>query len=172
VINGNVVALAILIEEGKNYLFFWSPFFSNTTYCCLPAGCDVNAQDNDGNTPLMTLLKLNGKARTVGDNGARSVHHGLSTIDFEKFRFLLHCGARLNVADKSGALPLHVAARNSDERLLQFLLEERHRKSIDVNALDNDSKSALYIATEQWYDGRVSDTDIGTANFVSLLSVT
>ncbi|KAH7178845.1 hypothetical protein DER46DRAFT_633448 [Fusarium sp. MPI-SDFR-AT-0072] len=82
-------------------------------------GTDLNANDNDGNTPLHLMTK-----------------HGnveaLSTLADQP-------GLYLNARNRLGKTPLHVAAlRNSPGRLAILI-----KKGADINSLDNKSRTPL-----------------------------
>lgn len=63
------------------------------------AGADINAQDNKGNTPLMTAARQN---------------------DYLSIKQLFKLGAKLDVADKGGETPISLAKKNTDA-LLAFI---------------------------------------------------
>ena len=126
-------------------------------------GCDVNAVDGDGFTPLMVLCKK-GKMEFAqflveagADVNARSAKgltplliavkrlHGKYGL-FELVQFLVENGSDVNARADDGTTPLTIAcgAKGSFE-LVQFLLENGG----DVNAGAEDGTAPLMVAGER-----------------------
>jgi len=68
----------------------------------IESGCDVNAQDKGGSTPLMRA-SLHGYTGLVG--------------------MLIRSGADLNLHDRTGATALHYAAQGQHEDIVRKLIE-------------------------------------------------
>ena len=92
----------------------------------LKAGCDVNAVDNWGNTPLHTLIDS-----LVGD-AARS----------ECISLLIKAGADINARGNRGMTPLHLAVKSGRMHCARELLQAR----ADVNTRDKYGNTPLYEA--------------------------
>lgn len=90
----------------------------------LAAGANIDAPDDDGNTPLM-----------------QAVFAG----QFAAAHFLLARGANANAARKGGETVLHIAARAGDERLLRALFCHGAAQSIDART-GNFFQTPLHIA--------------------------
>lgn len=86
-------------------------------------GNDVNATDDEGSTPLMTV--------TVKD-------------DAETVRFLISQGAKINVRAKDGTTPLIMAAQYDDVEAMGLLLDH----GAEVNMHDNDGGTPLHYAAD------------------------
>ena len=74
----------------------------------ISAGADVNAKNNDGDTPL----------------------HFAASRDYKKVQMLLSAGADVNAKDKNGDTPLHRAAKNDHKEIAELLIA----KGANVNA--------------------------------------
>lgn len=135
-------------------------------------GADVNIQGQDGGTallaaasnsqPLVELLLSHGAdvdARMANGSGvftqcAVGILRGRVTLDLATR--LLSAGARVDDAATSGPTrgytPLMMAARNDDEALVRFLIEN----GADVSAEAGDGATALSLATDEGH-GNIVD---------------
>ena len=94
-------------------------------------GADVNAEDEEGLTPLqMAVIRLNGPHAT------RSFPY---RGDPEVAKFLVENGADMTARAPGGATILHLAADAHNAEMAQFLIE----KGADINATDNEGKTPL-----------------------------
>ena len=87
----------------------------------LDHNADVNAQDEDGYTPL---------------------HWCASTGNENLCRLLLEHNADVNIQDNLGYTPLHWITRNGDENICRLLLEH----NADANIQDNNGYTPLHRA--------------------------
>lgn len=88
----------------------------------LMVGCDVNAKNHQGDTPLLL-------------------------VNFRQpqlVELLLKAGADVKVTDSRGRGPLHLAAESERLESVKLVLDT----GVDVNQLDREDKSALYYAVE------------------------
>ena len=86
-------------------------------------GCDVNEQDEAGNTPLHIACQ----------------HHNT-----DKIIFLVEKKCNLNVVNYKGESPLHLACQHHDLRIVQLV-----SVGCDVNRQDNTGNTPLHIACKE-----------------------
>ena len=122
---------------------------SNTSQVLMAAGADVNAQDADGNTPLIRaarlvgfmagnmeqLLKAGAQPDIQNNRGRTAMHEAVryfgSYGDEWRLRVLLKYGAALDVRDHDGFTPIDLAEADGDTALVSFLCTaERERVSL------------------------------------------
>jgi len=101
---------------------------SDVVALLLKSGVDVDPRDNDNKTPLLCALEGNSGDGTVP-------------------RLLLEHGASVNVWDKNGQAPLHLASRYDYSDVVALLL----KLGADVDAPDNDRITPLLCALKSNY---------------------
>lgn len=133
----------------------------------IDAGADVDAKDNNGNTPLNmfpvfdidgdnignyfdTLVLLISRGADINNKNrfGKTILHTASEqnkIDFVES--LLQEGANINVADNDGDTPLHYAVNGRHEMMVEFLLQ--HHPDIIKN---NSGETPLNIAEDEGLD--------------------
>ncbi|MGO8716607.1 MAG: ankyrin repeat domain-containing protein [Smithella sp.] len=87
----------------------------------IAAGIPVNAQANDGFTPLIAASGF-GQLQIV--------------------QWLLNNGAKINLASNSGVTPLYTAVKNRHKRIVEYLLDQ----GADLESRDNGGPSVVDIA--------------------------
>lgn len=102
----------------------------------LDLGANVNACDENGNTPLYFA---SGRIRQLGG-------HTGEHADYDDYiailRLLLYKGANARAVNSKGQAPLHVVCKERCLEAIQMLIEH----GADVNAVDNDGISPLLQA--------------------------
>ncbi|XP_029475487.1 ankyrin repeat domain-containing protein 55 [Rhinatrema bivittatum] len=133
--NGDVNTLTEVIREDPSIL----------EYC-----------DNEGSTPLMhavsgrqvdtvkLLLKMGANINTQDACGRTSLSLATYLGWLEGCVSLLRNGAKQNIPDKNGRLPLHAATAESDVRLLTVLLQQSTLS--EINHQDNEGMTSLHWA--------------------------
>lgn len=110
-------------REDKSLLHFFKGYENETTFdeqiteYLLTLGMDVNAQDENGNTPLHYVWKLS------------------------QAKLLMQHGSDVHVRNKNGQSVLHTAARLEDTELIRYLVS----KGLNINDRDNEGNTALYF---------------------------
>ena len=119
-------------------------------------GLDVNAENNDGRTPLHSaaangnlesvrkLLESGGKASmtVVAGNGGTPLHEAVAKGHKDVVSVLLEEGCPIGVKDSDGESVLHWAVEFDQVDLIdQFV-----KVGLDVNAEDNDGRTPLHSA--------------------------
>ncbi len=121
---------------------------TETIRLLVEAGADLNAVDQNGQTPLHTaactqtaklLLEL-GSDVNAKDNNRLTPLHQADNKDIASL--LLKKGATLEAKCQNGLTPLHYAASNSQTKIVTLLLD----KGADVNALDDRERTPLHYA--------------------------
>ena len=145
----------------------------------LSNGCDVNALDGKGRTPLsvvvqkqqlslaVMLIQHQADANIV-DNEDRSVLHvAVDQNQDSMAKLLLDSGGNVNAADKKGQTPLMVAAEKGFPKVSNVLM---NHNDANINLKQLDGKTALHLAA--WNDrrqvgemllqrgGKLDDTDM------------
>ena len=93
----------------------------------------------------------------IDDNGQTIVHvitssQNLSVVTKKQLlKYLKTIGSMINVQDKTGTTPLHIACKNQDFDLVKELLY-----SYNVNLKDNNGKTALHYAVMGVFDSCLS----------------
>lgn len=115
-------------------------------------GADVNAKDEDGNSPLLCLLRqsvmavaeLNKNKGNVNWKYYGKVHDYISNTP-DMVQLLVENGADVNAMDNSGVTPLFWAAGAGMIDTVKFLIE----KGADVNARAEGGVTPLFVAAEE-----------------------
>ncbi len=121
-------------------------------------GADVNLEDSDGYTPLLTaieednkkMLKLliragadvNAKGKYNEENGITALMMAIDKENKGIEKLLIEAGADINTKSENGITALRIAAYVENEDMVKLLIEA----GADVNAKDNDNFTALMIA--------------------------
>ncbi|KAJ8401902.1 hypothetical protein AAFF_G00374830 [Aldrovandia affinis] len=134
--NGDVNTLTAVIREDPSIL-----------ECC----------DGEGSTPLMhavsgrqvdtvkLLLKMGASINTQDACGRTSLSLATYLGWLEGCVCLLRNGAKQNIPDKNGRLPLHAATAETDLRLMAVLLQQS--TLCEINHQDNEGMTALHWAS-------------------------
>ena len=102
----------------------------------LDKGIDINAQNRNGQRPLMSAVKA--MIKTKDKNGRRNI--------MANIKFLLDKGADINAQDNNGQTALHFACLSTVAALLTFLLN----KNPNVFLLDKKgNRAAKYLRTPE-----------------------
>jgi ankyrin repeat protein len=129
-------------------------------------GLDVNAKDNEGQTPLFLAVEENSDVEVIkfliskgADANAKndndfSILHMVAcpdarngdaiTVSAEVAEILISNGGDVNAKDCIGRIPLHIAVNSRVDGLLKCL-----SKGADVNARDNSGNTPLHAAAEE-----------------------
>ena len=94
----------------------------------LDHGADLNLQDNHGSTSLHLAT------------------YGLSQEPGEVVQLLLQHGANVTLRNDKGQSALHKASQSGFSDVMQLILNH----DAEVDALDNDDSTALYLAISEW----------------------
>jgi cytohesin len=119
----------------------------------LDNGVDVNAKDDDGDTPLdvaedhpETADFLRKHGANTGDwlNADKSIHTAVRDGNIEAVKQYLDAGTDVNAKDENGVTPLHQAAFYGQKEVVELLIA----KGADVNAKEEDGWTPLHFAAE------------------------
>ncbi|MEI6194203.1 MAG: ankyrin repeat domain-containing protein [Verrucomicrobiota bacterium] len=132
----------------KTLFHLWAEGSGNTNVAdqLLAAGCNLNATNGDGQTPLHVAV---GKWHlTYKPDPARTNSIIRSLADFivedlgkEAAVWLLNHSAEVNARDDNGQTPLHLVMTHGNTNAIQCLLDYK----ADVNAKDNNGKTPLAL---------------------------
>ena len=120
-------------------------------------GCDVNRQDEAGNTPLHMACQ-NGSTDIVqylveerkcdfnvaNNKGELPLHLACKLKYYEIVR-LVSVGCDVNRQDEAGNTPLHMACQNGSTDMVRYLVEKR---KCDFNVVNNKGELPLHLACE------------------------
>jgi ankyrin repeat protein len=118
-------------------------------------GADINAKDNDGETPLhnainsnsmevVELLIVNGADLDAKDNAGYSPLHKaiISQVSKEVIELLISNGVDINIKNQFGCIPLHYAARGGQKEVVELLIAN----GTNVKARDDNQLTPLHEA--------------------------
>ncbi|KAM8811929.1 ankyrin repeat domain-containing protein 55 [Rhynchonycteris naso] len=133
--NGDVNALTAVIREDPSIL-----------ECCDSEGCTplMHAVSGRQVDTVKLLLKMGANVNTQDAYGRTSLCLATYLGWLEGCVSLLRNGAKHNIPDKSGRLPLHAATTEPDVRLLTVLLQQSNLS--EVNHQDNEGMTPLHWA--------------------------
>ena len=94
------------------------------------AGASIDAQTNDGETPLFVAAQ---KGNLIA------------------VKAFIDAKARVDLGNKDGVTPLHIAAQNGNVELVELLL----KSGADINAVNKDGETPLHMAAEKGHRGVV-----------------
>ena len=121
---------------------------------------DVNAINNDGETPLFIAVLKNNiyvselllDAGALPDKGTNEgdcpIHAAAENGNEHMVDVLIRHGANVNCRNQDGETALIIGARNGLNNVVSMLLE----KGADVTCADEAAHTALYYATERGYN--------------------
>ena len=132
-------------ETPLHSLLAWPAHFPLIANLLLERGADVNIQNSLGNTPLHQAIfslpspRLNYHEKLdimlPQEEKTRISYRAIAT-------FLIEKGANLNLQNRDGYAPLHIAIHEKDEEILNLLL----KKGADVNLKDRRANTPLHLA--------------------------
>ena len=162
----------LLLEAGANYNHINSDQM-NALHCALQrkdneqiiedliaVGVNMNAQDIWGSTPLAHAVSIyratstevllkHGAEKNIQDyEGDTALHNSFHVGAVNLSRLLLERGANPNLINYSGNTVLHVAAISGGLQTLE-VLNIGCLDGIDVDAINNQGESALYLAQQR-----------------------
>ena len=121
-------------------------------------GCDVNRQDEAGNTPLHMAYQ-NGSTNmvrylveeekcdfnVVNNKGELPLHLACKHEYDKEIVQLVSVGCDVNRQDEGGNTPLHMTCQNGNTDMVQYLVEE---KKCDVNVANNKGELPLHLTCQ------------------------
>ncbi|XP_040118484.1 ankyrin repeat domain-containing protein 55 isoform X2 [Oryx dammah] len=133
--NGDVSALTAVIREDPSIL-----------ECCDSEGCTplMHAVSGRQVDTVKLLLKMGASINTQDAYGRTSLCLATYLGWLEGCVSLLRNGAKHNIPDKNGRLPLHAATAEPDVRLLRVLVQQSNLS--EINHQDNEGMTALHWA--------------------------
>ena len=123
----------------------------------LAKGADVNARDEDGETPLhraangshtdtaLALIEKGADVNGKNNSGWTPLHFAASGGHKDTALALIEKGADVNAMDSHEWTPLHYGALNGNTKTALALIE----KGADVNAKTKNGQTALHMAAEK-----------------------
>jgi len=145
----------------------------------LAAGANVHARNEFGHSPLKEAARMRrvdmvramlSHEDAVHDNTL--LHEVAAKNELRSAKTLLAAGMRVNVADRWGAAPLHLAARHGHAEMVSLLLGG----GADIHALDRRGHTAFNIAVALGHTdiagrllGEEGDPDTTYARFIDAL---
>uniref|UniRef100_A0A8C8AYF0 Ankyrin repeat domain 55 n=1 Tax=Otus sunia TaxID=257818 RepID=A0A8C8AYF0_9STRI len=133
--NGDVNTLTAVIREDPSIL-----------ECCDSEGCTplMHAVSGRQVDTVKLLLKMGANLNTQDACGRTSLSLATYLGWLEGCVSLLRNGAKQNIPDKNGRLPLHAATAEPDVRLLNVLLQQSNLG--EINHQDNEGMTSLHWA--------------------------
>ncbi|XP_050185886.1 ankyrin repeat domain-containing protein 55 isoform X3 [Myiozetetes cayanensis] len=133
--NGDVNTLTAVIREDPSIL-----------ECCDREGCTplMHAVSGRQVDTVKLLLKMGANINTQDAYGRTSLSLATYLGWLEGCVSLLRNGAKQNIPDKTGRLPLHAATAEPDVRLLNVLLQQSNLS--EINHQDNEGMTSLHWA--------------------------
>ncbi|KYO29127.1 ankyrin repeat domain-containing protein 55 [Alligator mississippiensis] len=133
--NGDINTLTAVIREDPSIL-----------ECCDSEGCTplMHAISGRQVDTVKLLLKMGANINTQDACGRTSLSLATYLGWLECCISLLRNGAKQNIPDKNGRLPLHAATADLDVRLLTVLLQQSNLS--EINHQDNEGMTALHWA--------------------------
>ncbi|KFQ97910.1 Ankyrin repeat domain-containing protein 55, partial [Nipponia nippon] len=133
--NGDVNTLTAVIREDPSIL-----------ECCDGEGCTplMHAVSGRQVDTVKLLLKMGANINTQDACGRTSLSLATYLGWLEGCVSLLRNGAKQNIPDKNGRLPLHAATAEPDVRLLNVLLQQSNLS--EINHQDNEGMTSLHWA--------------------------
>lgn len=142
-INGNTpLHLCFYRTEGRP---------SEVIKALLEKNADVNAINYDHDTPLLLAERGICSLENVKLYDAKKVFVATKTLDIRNsgVKLLLENGAKVNVVDKMGNTPLHLAVMTNHFQGVKALLEN----GAEISAKNNNNETPLDIALQPKYHG-------------------
>ena len=139
--------------------------YSKTIVRLVSVGCDVNRQDEAGNTPLHMAFQ-NGSTDIVqylveekkcdvnvaNNKGELPLHLACKHMSGKEIVRLVSVGCDVNRQDEAGNTPLHMACQNGSADIVQYLVEER---KCGFNVANNKGELPLHLACKRKYGKKI-----------------
>ena len=118
----------------------------------MPLHCAVKADRRDDRHLIVEQLLAKGADINAqeGTTGRVCLYLAVIDNDIPMLKLLLHHGARLDIPDSHGRLPLHWATENCSKEAAQFLLDQ----GLSPNSQDKDGVSPLSMSAQN--EGKVT----------------
>ncbi|XP_040497426.1 ankyrin repeat and SOCS box protein 2 isoform X3 [Ursus maritimus] len=110
----------------------------------LQAGAEPDISNKSRETPLYKGADIN----TQASDNASALYEACKNEHEDVVEFLLSQGADANKANKDGLLPLHIASKKGNYRIVQMLLPVTSRTRVRRSGI-----SPLHLAAERNHDG-------------------